>query len=86
MTVTHSRMNYGERFDQWKKARTGQVSVMIGPRSALFYSICKPWGDTIIDEEHESSYKSDTTPKYHAERNSGKISTSNRSSCYLWLC
>lgn len=72
VTVTHSRMNYGERFDQWKKARTGQVSVMIGPRSALFTPFAN-LGAIIIDEEHESSYKSDTTPKYHAREIAEKL-------------
>ena len=36
VSVTHSRLNYGERYDQWKKARDKEISIIIGPRSALF--------------------------------------------------
>lgn len=64
VSVTHSRMNQGERYDQWKKARDGEISVMIGPRSALFTPF-QNLGVIIVDEEQESSYQSDTTPKYH---------------------
>jgi len=65
VSVTHSRMNHGERFDQWKKARDHEISVMIGPRSALFTPFDN-LGIVIIDEEHENSYRSDVTPKYDA--------------------
>ncbi len=63
VSVTHSRLSAGERFDQWKKAREGEISVMIGPRSAVFTPFSK-LGAIIIDEEHEHTYKSETTPKY----------------------
>ncbi|MDR2183895.1 MAG: primosomal protein N' [Clostridiales bacterium] len=63
VTSTHSRMSLGERFDQWKRARDGQISVIIGPRSAIFTPFAN-LGAIIIDEEHESTYKSETTPKY----------------------
>ncbi len=63
VTVTHSRLTAGERYDQWKKARDNQVSIMIGPRSALFMPFDN-LGAIIIDEEHESTYKSEVTPKY----------------------
>jgi len=65
VSVTHSRLSYGERFDQWKKAREGEISVMIGPRSAVFTPFSN-LGIIIIDEEHEHTYKSETTPKYDA--------------------
>lgn len=65
VSVTHSRLSMGERYDQWKKARDGEISIMIGPRSSLFTPF-KEIGAIIIDEEHETSYKSDTTPKYDA--------------------
>ncbi len=64
ISVTHSRLSIGERYDQWKKARDGEISIMIGPRSAIF----TPFTNlviVIIDEEHEGTYKSDTTPKYN---------------------
>lgn len=63
VSVTHSRLSMGERYDQWKKARDNEISIMIGPRSCLFTPF-KEIGVIIIDEEHENSYKSDTTPKY----------------------
>ncbi|MCL2235244.1 MAG: primosomal protein N' [Defluviitaleaceae bacterium] len=63
VTATHSRLSLGERFDQWKKARDGEISVIIGPRSALFTPFDN-LGVIIMDEEHENTYKSDQAPKY----------------------
>ena len=63
VTATHSRLSLGERYDQWKKARDGQVSVIIGPRSAIFTPFDN-LGIIIIDEEHETTYKSNNSPKY----------------------
>ena len=63
VTATHSRMSLGERYDQWKSARDGQIDVIIGPRSAIFTPFTN-LGAIIIDEEHENTYKSETTPKY----------------------
>lgn len=63
VSVTHSRLSMGERVDQWKKARDGEISVIIGPRSALFMPF-RNVGVIIMDEAHENSYISDTTPKY----------------------
>jgi len=63
LSVTHSRLSLGERYDQWKKARDGAISIMIGPRSAVFAPF-ERLGLIIIDEEHEKTYKSETTPKY----------------------
>ena len=65
VAVMHSKLSDGEKFEQFQKAREGKVSIMIGPRSALFTPF-KNLGMIIIDEEHETSYKSETTPKYHA--------------------
>jgi len=66
VTATHSRLSLGERYDQWKKARDGQVSVIIGPRSALFTPF-NNLGIIIIDEEHETTYKSGSSPKYDTQ-------------------
>lgn len=66
VSVTHSRLSAGERFDQWERARLGEISVMIGPRSAIFTPFAN-LGMIIIDEEHEHSYKSDSSPKYLAK-------------------
>ena len=63
VSVTHSRLSMGERVDQWKKARDGEISVIIGPRSALFMPFQRV-GIIIMDEAHENSYLSDVTPKY----------------------
>ena len=65
VSILHSRLSQGERYDQMQQAREGRVKVMIGPRSALFTPFSK-LGMIIIDEEHENSYKSETMPRYHA--------------------
>lgn len=65
VSILNSRMSPGERSDQFDRVRKGQVDIMIGPRSALFTPF-EDLGMIIIDEEHESSYKSETTPRYHA--------------------
>lgn len=65
VSITHSRLSTGERLDQWKKARDGEISVIIGPRSALFMPF-SDLGMIIVDEVHENSYVSDVTPKYDA--------------------
>ena len=65
IAIMNSRMSEGERHDQWERALNGSCQVMIGPRSALFAPFSH-LGLIIIDEEHESSYKSENTPRYHA--------------------
>ncbi len=65
VAIMHSRLSAGERFDQFERAKKGEVSIMIGPRSALFTPFSN-LGIIVIDEEHEGSYKSETMPKYHA--------------------
>jgi len=65
VAVTHSRLTAGERFQIWKQALDGEISLVIGPRSAVFAPF-KSLGLIIIDEEHEHSYHSETTPKYDA--------------------
>jgi primosomal protein N' (replication factor Y) len=65
ISILNSRMSGGERYDQSLRAKKGEIDIMIGPRSALFTPF-KNLGLIIVDEEHEGSYKSETTPKYHA--------------------
>jgi len=65
VAVLHSRLAPGERFDQWRGIREGRYRVVVGARSALFAPVSK-LGFIALDEEHESSYKSDTSPRYHA--------------------
>ncbi|MCL2376597.1 MAG: primosomal protein N' [Defluviitaleaceae bacterium] len=73
VTATHSRMSLGERYDQWKRARDGDVKVIIGPRSAIFTPFSH-LGAIIIDEEHENTYKSETAPKYNTKAVALKLS------------
>lgn len=63
VAVLHSRLSAGERYDQWKRIREGEVRIVIGARSAVFAPVEK-LGMIVLDEEHESTYKSDFTPKY----------------------
>ena len=65
VSIMNSRLSAGERYDQMMRARSGQVDVMIGPRSALFTPF-PDLGLIVIDEEHEPTYKSEQTPRYHA--------------------
>lgn len=65
VTIMNSKLSKGERYDQFEKAKNGEVSVIIGPRSALFAPF-PDLGIIVIDEEHESTYKSEHPPKYHA--------------------
>jgi len=65
VAVLHSRLSLGERYDQWRLIKEGKVNVVIGARSAVFAPL-ENIGLIIIDEEHETSYKSEITPKYSA--------------------
>lgn len=65
VAVLHSSLRAGERYDEWKRARSGQAQVVIGTRSAVFAPL-KNLGLLILDEEQEGSYKSESTPRYHA--------------------
>ncbi|MCX7921866.1 MAG: primosomal protein N' [Clostridia bacterium] len=65
VAVLHSRLSLGERYDQWRLINEGKIKVVVGARSAVFAPF-KNIGLIIIDEEHENTYKSETTPKYHA--------------------
>ena len=65
VSIINSKLSAGERFDQFERAKKGEIKIMIGPRSAVFTPF-RNLGLIIIDEEHESSYKSETAPRYHA--------------------
>ena len=71
VSVINSRQSQGERYDQFKRARKGEVQVMVGPRSALFTPFSR-LGLIVIDEEHEPSYKSENSPRYHARETAVK--------------
>jgi primosomal protein N' (replication factor Y) len=67
VAVLHSQLSEGERFDEWQRIRTGDAQVVVGARSAVFAPIAN-LGLIVIDEEHESSYKQDQAPRYHARQ------------------
>ncbi len=74
VSVMNSTLSQGEKYDQWERAKKGEIDVMIGPRSALFTPFSK-LGAIIIDEEHENTYKSESMPKYHARETAEKIAS-----------
>ena len=76
IAVLHSKLSNGERFDEWKKIQSGEKKVVIGARSAIFAPV-NNLGIIIIDEEHDISYKSDTTPRYNAKDLAGFIAKKN---------
>ncbi len=65
VAVWHSALSPGERFDTWERVRNGDLSIVVGPRSALFAPV-QNLGLLIVDEEHEPAYKQDRTPTFHA--------------------
>ena len=65
VAVLHSRLSAGERYDQWDMVRSGDARVVVGARSALFAPV-RDLGLIVIDEEHEHTYKQDSSPRYHA--------------------
>ena len=65
VSIIHSKLSKGERYDQFLRAKEGKLDVVIGPRSALFMPLAN-LKLIVIDEEHETSYKSEITPRYHA--------------------
>lgn len=71
ISILHSRLSPAERYDQFERAKSGDIDVMIGPRSALFTPF-ERLGMIIIDEEHEASYKSEAVPRYHARETAKK--------------
>ena len=65
VAILHSSLPAAERYDQWKRVRSGEARVIVGTRSAVFAQ-CPDLGLIILDEEQEHSYKSENTPRYHA--------------------
>ncbi len=66
VSLVHSGLSAGERFDAYSKIKSGEADIVIGTRSAVFSPV-KNLGLIIIDEEHEATYKSESSPKYHAK-------------------
>ena len=75
--VLHSALSAGERFDEWRRIRSGAARVVIGARSAIFAPI-ENVGCIIVDEEHESSYQSDHRPRYDAREIAWKRAATHR--------
>jgi primosomal protein N' (replication factor Y) len=67
VAILHSALSEGERFDEWERVRRGEADVVVGPRSALFAPLKDP-ALIVLDEEHDSSYKQGSTPRYHARQ------------------
>lgn len=65
VAVLHSGLSNGEKYDEWRRIEKGEAQVVVGARSAVFAPL-KNIGLIIMDEEHETSYKQDETPRYHA--------------------
>lgn len=65
VALLHSSLSAGERYDEWKRVRTGEATVVVGTRSAIFAPV-RNLGAIILDEEQEPTYKSEQTPRYHA--------------------
>ena len=77
IAVLHSKLSNGERYDEWNKIKNGEAKIVIGARSAIFAPV-KDLGIIIIDEEHDSSYKSDSTPRYNAKDLAKYIAEKNK--------
>ena len=76
IAVLHSKLSIGERYDEWNKIKEGKAQIVIGARSAIFAPI-ENIGVIIIDEEHDSSYKSESIPKYDAKEIAKRIAKEN---------
>ena len=72
VSVVNSKLSAGEKYDQFLRAKKGEVRIMIGPRTALFTPF-QNLGLIVMDEEHEGSYKSDTMPRFHARETAEEI-------------
>ncbi len=82
IAVLHSKLSVGERHDEWNRIKEGKVKIVIGARSAIFAPV-QSLGIIIIDEEHDSSYKSESNPKYDAKQVANYIAKQNN--CPLLL-
>ena len=82
VSVLNSTLSAGEKYDQCERARCGEIDVIIGPRSALFVPFSRV-GLILMDEEHEASYKSENTPKYHARETAVYLASPHGASVVL---
>lgn len=82
LAVLHSKLSIGERHDEWERIRNGKAKIVIGARSAIFAPV-NQIGIIIIDEEHDSSYQSESNPKYDAKEVAKQIAKQGK--CPLLL-
>lgn len=82
VSVMNSTLSPGEKYDQCQRAKNGELDVIIGPRSALFTPFPN-LGLIVMDEEHEGSYKSESTPKYHARETAMEVARLSGASVVL---
>lgn len=82
VAVFHSRLSKGEKYLEWEKVNSGKAKVVVGARSALFTPV-KNLGIVIIDEEHDTSYKSGQSPYYHAREVAEKLCEINNATLVL---
>lgn len=82
IAVLHSKLSLGERYDAWNRIVQGKVNIVIGARSAIFAPV-KNLGLIIIDEEHDTSYQSEMSPRYSAKEMASYLAKEN--SCPLIL-
>ena len=82
LAVMHSRLSPGERYDQWRRIRTGDLRLVVGSRSAVFAPM-RDLGLIVLDEEHEPSYKQQQTPNYHARDVAVRLARLTGATCIL---
>ena len=82
IAVIHSKLSLGERHDEWIKIKEGKAKIVIGARSAIFAPVDN-LGIIIIDEEHDSSYKSEGSPRYNAKEVAEKIAQNSNAPLVL---
>jgi len=82
LAVLHSRLSPGERYDQWRRIRAGELRVVVGSRSAI-YAPLRRLGLVVLDEEHEWTYKQQQTPRYHAREVAVELSRLAGATCLL---
>ncbi len=82
VSVMNSTLSQGEKYDQCERAKKGDIDIIIGPRSALFTPFPN-LGIIVMDEEHEGSYKSETTPKYHTRETALEVARLHGASVVL---
>lgn len=82
VSIINSRLSAGERYDQFERAKRGEIQIMIGPRSALFTPF-PDLGLIVMDEEHENAYKSEVSPRYHARETAAEWARMNQAALIL---